>query len=337
MKKITLLSGILTVQIILTLVLLLSNNKLDSHAGIQKLLEFDREQINVIQITDRDGKTTRLKLNNNNWFTEEQFPADSTRIDQLLNKLSELEHGLPVANSAKSANRFEVDNEHFQRRLQLLQSEQAVVDMYLGTGAGARHSHIRLANDTSIFSTTIGSYDLPTTIAEWQDKNLLLIETDTINSVELNDLKILKQPLESSDKSKSSKTTASTLETKWLAAEGLANDETLKTDAFKTLLKNISSLRYLRAFKGSVDDRSLLAEISLNYGENSRTYTFYGSAEDNELWLTVSDYQYIFVLSEHTGKQIIEVLSREKILDKSEIDPTNNSSETIEETLSESE
>lgn len=329
MKKITLLAGLLMVQIMLAFVLLFGGSKLDSHSGIQKLLEFDRTQVNAIQITDGDGKTVRLRYNGDDWFAEEQFPADSIRVDRLLNQLSELEHGLAVADSAKAAKRFEVDKENFQRRLQLLQDEQTVIDFYLGTGAGARRSHIRLAGDKSVFSTTIGSFDLPTEVADWQIKDLLRIETDQIHSIESKDLTVQKQaPQSTGDTEKSGTTVSLDEEPEWIV-EGLAEEETFKTDMFESLLRNLANLRYSRAFKGSVDNQNLKAEVTVKYDETSRSYAFYKKAEENEFQLKVSDYEHIFVLPEYTGSQIVENLDREKLVEIPEVE-VEETTETVE-------
>lgn len=332
MKKTTLLAGILIVQIALAFVLFFGGSKLESHSGIRKLLEFDRTQIDVIQIMDADGKTVKLRYDGNGWFTEEQFPVDSIRVDRLLNQLSELEHGLAVADSAKAARRFEVDKENFQRRLQLLQDEQTVADFYLGTGAGARRSHIRLAGDKSVFSTTIGSFDLPTEVADWQDKDLLRIETDQIHSIKSKDLTIRKQRSESTENTEKSKTAVLLDEEPEWIADGLAEEETFNTDAFESLLRNLANLRYNRAFKGSADNQNLKAEVTVNYGETSRRYAFYKKAEENEFQLAVSDYEYIFVLPEYTGSRIVENLNREKLIETTEAE-VEEATETFEDAI----
>ena len=270
MKKITLLTGLLIFQIVLAFILLYGGSKLNLHTGIQKLLEFDPEQINAIQITDETGQTIRLTYDNSTWFTDEKFPADSTRVDRLLNQLNELEHGLAVASLAKTAERFEVSPKQFQRHLQLFEDEQIVVDIYLGTGAGARRSHVRLANGESIFSTTIGSYDLPATLEEWQNKELLLMNADQVDSIEFDAITIRKTKSELSEDNENNEADVSIPQKEQWIAEALNKGETLKTDALKSLLRNLTNLRYTRILKGSTDKKQLQAQGG-TYGADSIT------------------------------------------------------------------
>ena len=49
---------------------------------------------------------------------------------------------------------------------------------------------MRLADQDKIYAVTIGSYDLPAEIADWQDKDLLQIEVSEIQSIDLEGLTI---------------------------------------------------------------------------------------------------------------------------------------------------
>ena len=180
MKKNYLLSILLVLQVLVVYFVISSGDELQGHAGIQKLLDFNRELIDGIRIEDNNGNLVELKSEGDAWLTAEDFPVNVDRIDRLLERLDGLEHGLAVASSPSSAKRFEVSGDRFQRHLKLLSDGKPVAEFYLGTGAGARRNHVRLADQDKVYAVTIGSYDLPFEIADWQDKDLLQIEVSEI-------------------------------------------------------------------------------------------------------------------------------------------------------------
>ena len=157
MKKNYLLIGLLALQALVAYFVISGGDELQGHAGIQKLLEFNSEQVDGIRIEDNDGNLAELKSEGATWLTAEDFPVNVDRIDRLLERLDGLEHGLAVASSPSSAKRFEVSGDRFQRHLKLLNDGKPVAEFYLGTGAGARRNHVRLADQDKIYAVTVGS------------------------------------------------------------------------------------------------------------------------------------------------------------------------------------
>ena len=254
MKKNYLLSILLVLQVLVAYFVISVGDELQGHAGIQKLLEFNREQVDGIRIQDNDGNLAELKSEGDAWLTAEGFPVNVDRIDRLLERLNGLEHSLAVASSPSSAKRFEVSGDRFQRHLKLLNDGKPVAEFYLGTGAGARRNHVRLADQDKIYAVTIGSYDLPAEIADWQDKDLLQIEVSEIQSIVLEGLTIRRIEQSEDD---SQDTESDIGPTEWFA-DGLAEDETFKSDEFETQLRNLATLRFDRAFMGSFEELSLI-------------------------------------------------------------------------------
>ena len=312
MKKNYLLGGLLVIQALAVYFTLSDGSKLKGHSGIQKLLEFNREQVDGIRVEDKDGNLAELKRKDSAWFTADDFPVDIDRVDSLLDRLEELEHGLAVASSSKAAKRFEVNEEKFQRHLTLLKNGKPVVEFYLGTGAGARRSHVRIADQELIYTAAIGSYDLPAEIGNWQNKDLLQIETDEVQSVEFDGLNIYRSIQSDGDADSIENADVST----WLA-EGLEDDETFKADEFESQLQNLAALRYSRAFTGSIEDREIEADIIVSYGDLSRRYQFTKAAEGNDnFWLKVSDRGELFEVTQYNGNRIIDNLTKDKLIEK---------------------
>ncbi len=325
MKKNYLLGGLLVLQALVAYFVLSGGGELQGHVGIQKLLEFNREQVDGIRIEDNEGNLAELKREVDAWLTGEDFPVDADRVERLLDRLDELEHGLAVASSSSAAKRFEVSQEGFQRHLKLLKDGKPVAEFFLGTGAGARRNHVRLADQDMIYTTTIGSYDLPAEIADWQDKDLLQIEMDEIESVTIGDLTILRA--EQSENEEEGEEAESDGDAPEWFTEDLAADETFKHDEFESQLRNLATLRYNRAFKGSFEEQVVEAEIAVYYGDKSRTYQFAKAKEGDNFWLKVTDHEALFEVTQFNGNRIVDNLTREKLIEKPEPEPKEDSEE----------
>lgn len=318
MKKNYLLSILLVLQVLVAYFAISSGDELQGHAGIQKLLDFNRELVDGIRIEDNNGNLVELKSQGDAWLTAEDFPVNVDRIDSLLERLDELEHGLAVASSPSSAKRFEVSGDRFQRHLKLLYGGKPVAEFYLGTGAGARRNHVRLADQDKIYAVTIGSYDLPAEIADWQDKDLLQIEVSEIQSIDLEGLTI-RRIEQSGNEDESQDTEPDIDSTEWFA-DGLAEDETFKVDEFETQLRNLATLRFDRAFMGSLEELVIKAKIVVSYGDQDRTYEFAESKEGDNFWLKVTGFEELFEVSQYNGNRIIDNLTDDKLIEKPEPD-----------------
>ncbi len=316
MKKNYLLSILLVLQVLVAYFAISSGDELQGHAGIQKLLNFNRELVDGIRIEDSNGNLVELKSEGDAWLTAEDFPVNVDRIDSLLERLEGLEHGLAVASSPSSAKRFEVIGDRFQRHLKLLNDGKPVAEFYLGTGAGARRNHVRLADQDKIYAVTIGSYDLPAEIADWQDKDLLQIEVSEIQSIVLEGLTI-RRIEQSEDDSQDTKSDMDS--TEWFA-DGLAEDETFKADEFETQLRNLATLRFDRAFMGSLEEEVIKAKIVVSYGDQDRTYEFAETMEGDNYWLKVTGFEELFEVSQYNGNRIIDNLTGDKLIEKPEPD-----------------
>ncbi len=314
MKKNYLLSGFLAIQVLASYFVLTSGDGLQSHEGIHKLFEFDSENVDEILIEDNNGNISVLKRDGGTWLTSEDFPADNDRIIRLLERLGEVDHGLAIASSLGALKRFEVGKDNFQRRLKLSSGGNADIEFYLGTGAGARRSHVRLLDQNNIYAATIGSYDLPADIAQWQNKELIQIQIDDIKSVNLSNLSITRSPQINTDvDGKEIEPIQDVISWKPV---GLADDEAFKLEEFELQLRNLATLRYDRAFNGSIIESDIQAEISVSYGDLSRNYKFAKAPEEEGFWLEVSDIDKLLEVNQYNGSRIIENLTRTNLVEK---------------------
>ncbi|MGJ8639272.1 MAG: DUF4340 domain-containing protein [Opitutaceae bacterium] len=311
MNKNYLLGGLLAIQAVAGYVILTGGGDLQKHSGIQKLVEIDRDALDGIRIEDSEGNVAELKIVDDSWVTADDFPADSDRVDRLLDRLVELEHGLAIASSSSSAKRFEVSEDAFQRRVELLDGDKTLGSIYLGTGAGARRSHVRLADESSIYTATIGTFELPAEISEWQDKTVLNLDFDSVHSVEFEGLKLSR--VQSEEDESESDEEANSDASEW-AVESLADEEIFDYDGFESALRSLTSLRINEVSSSSLEGLDLKGELTVGYADTSRIYKFYKSEENDAYTLSVSDYEELFEIASFTGDRIVENLSKQELV-----------------------
>ena len=104
------------------------------------LIELDGTQITTIEINDGEN-TVRLVRNSDNWAdgasVNDEFPADSVKIVDVLGKILALESGWPVARTTSSHQRFEVGESNFQRRIDMRDSGGSILGtLFSGTSPG---------------------------------------------------------------------------------------------------------------------------------------------------------------------------------------------------------
>ena len=129
MKKNYILSILLVLQVLAAYFVISSGDELQGHAGIRKLLDFNRELIDGIRIEDNNGNLVELKSEGEAWLTAEDFPVNVDRVHRLLERLRGHDYGLAVASSPRSATRLEVRGDRSHHYLELLNKDQSVAEL----------------------------------------------------------------------------------------------------------------------------------------------------------------------------------------------------------------
>jgi hypothetical protein len=173
-SKIMLLSIVLVAQLLLVGGIYFgdSRNEIESSTW----LEFDTETIDGLKISGPEGSVL-LSRSDGDWMLEE-LPADQSKVTSMLSKLEAMQAPWPVANSAESAQRFEVSESNYQREVRLLNGEEVLAKLYLGTSPGYQRVHARRSSQDDIFSVALSNFELPTAVDGWMDKGLLAIDSD---------------------------------------------------------------------------------------------------------------------------------------------------------------
>jgi hypothetical protein len=348
-KKIILLGGLLALQAVLIAFTSFQSKGLLGHAGMQTLLEFNREQVDRIVLSDGDEQV-ELQRSDPGWTTADAFPVEADRVDRLLERLKGLEHGLVVAQTQAALKRFNLTDDTCERQLQLYADGKEVAALTLGSGAGARRSHVRVGDSKEVYAVTLASYDLPVEIGQWQDKTLLQIEDREVSSVQIGDLTIRQEvaatPTEdeeaAGDAADVDESAVDVKEEAVWVVDDLAEDQQFEAENFKRDFDRLLSLRYNRAYTGeTLADLAESSEpenhISVQFADGStRDYDLYKAKDGGEWLVKVSDREELFELSSYLGSRLGEQLVVDKLIktevseEEAEISEASESSEAAE-------
>lgn len=135
------------------------------------------------------GDATRLELvrKNGAWVLPASFdaPADGAKVSALLDRLSALKRGLPIATSEAALRRFKVADADFERRLVLSAGGKALATVYFGSSPGLRKSDARVATDQAVYSVDLPTYELPTDSGAWLSGELLRGDADKLAEIDI--------------------------------------------------------------------------------------------------------------------------------------------------------
>lgn len=139
------------------------------------LLSVDRSKIDGLEIVDDKGQKITLRKSGTGWTLPDSqgLPADNDKVGQLLDKVLAASAPWPVATSSESAKRFEVTPDKFQREIKLLNGEQVIGDLYLGTSPGFKKVHARRADSDDVYAIAFANYEATARADDWLDKALL--------------------------------------------------------------------------------------------------------------------------------------------------------------------
>lgn len=180
--RMKLLGGLLAVQLLAVAGLLIADGMGGAGAGTA-LLPFEASAVVKLGVASQD-EALALQRGEDGWQLESGLPADAEKIREALEKLAGAPAAWPVATSSATAERFEVTEENFQRRLAFETEDGEASALYLGTSPGYRRVHARLDGQDEVFSIDFANYEAPTEAEQWLDKTLLQAQ-GAVSSVQL--------------------------------------------------------------------------------------------------------------------------------------------------------
>ena len=269
------LGALLAVQLVMVLVALLV--PLGRQDASSQLFLFDSVDIDRLIVSDATTKIELIRVDNG-WFVS-GVPAQAQKMADILGKLSSINEPWPVASSQASAERFEVSEENFQRRIRLFRNADKILDLYLGTSPGYQRVHARRAGQNEVYSIPLSNYELGVDPDNWLDKSVLA-SSDVPSRIELR---------LSSASTDSSGLQGASVETLSLGENGwLYNDTAADQNAAMTYAKRFTTLQV----SGLADPGLASIErgrIALDEGGGGRTLIISQLSDDGDYLIAATE------------------------------------------------
>ena len=138
----------------------------------EPFIDFDASIADRLHVRSPD-ESIELTLVDGLWSLPDGNPADESKIERVLEKLAEAEGGWPVATSERTAERFEVTEDSFQKQIAIYAGDEQLVDIYTGTSPSFRKVHARAADGGPIYAIEFSNHEAGTTASSWLNKYLL--------------------------------------------------------------------------------------------------------------------------------------------------------------------
>lgn len=316
-KTIQWLAVLLGAQLLLALTLGLSGTTLTRPADTS-LLAFDKASIDRITLEGPDLAKVVLAKREGHWYlpAADDFPADDTRVAQLLDRLAGLEGGDVVAESTKAHARFKVSDAAFERRITLAKGDAAQATLYLGTSPALRRLHARTEGSDEVHIVELAVFDVPVKAADWQDKTLLAVPQAEITAIDLDGLRLAHGGGDGTDQGKAAPWTA----------DPLPEGKRLKVAAADTLARLLAELRFDavlgKAAKPEYGLEQPVLRLTLTRKGGEPVEYRLGKAADKEAYtLKVSSRPEHFRLASWTAKSLLDAAKRETLLEAVPAEP----------------
>ncbi|MBF0422412.1 MAG: DUF4340 domain-containing protein [Magnetococcales bacterium] len=321
-KIIRILAVVLVIQVILVGATAFMGPNLDTLPPDQALVTFKAADVNEVSIESGDGGKVSLAKKDGKWILPEQkgFPASSDMVQGLLDTLSTIKHGLPVATSAAAQARFKVADKEFERKIVLSQTGGKQSVLYFGTSPGLRQVHARPEGSEATLSVAFANHQAPAKVDDWLDKTLLSTPEDDIAAIEVNGLTITRvgTPPAADDKNDKDVKKSENKEPQW-QIQPLTGGETAKPEELARLVRMVAHLTFDglaengTEAKGAIDQAQWRLVVKKNKGdpvtiklakmEKGDNYLLQSSARDEILRIPV-----------YTGDLLLKTASKEVLV-----------------------
>ncbi len=141
-----------------------------------------------VTITDDKGATVKLLKQGDKWVAPDagDYPVDAAKITPVLDKLTGIKAGKPVATTAASLPQLQVADTKFQRRVDLTKADNSMQSVFLGSAAGGQSVHVRLGGRTEVYiASGLGTWEVNADLLSWVNSAYLTVNTADITSLSL--------------------------------------------------------------------------------------------------------------------------------------------------------
>ena len=238
------LAALLALQLALGIALHFSRTGLSAAPSVgAQLLSAAPDSVDALTIEGAGGKKVELQKKSGTWQlpAESGFPADASKVRELLTHMAAVKTGTVVSNTRESQQRFKVADDIFERRVTLAAGGKTLAKLYLGDAPSPRQVHVRRDGDNAVYDVELGSWEFPADAADWEDKGVLHVDQQDIRAIEIDGL-TLTRAAAATTAAKVAKPGGTPTAPQWQTSTSLKKGETLNAAAVDTLAQRIANL-----------------------------------------------------------------------------------------------
>lgn len=278
-----LLGALLVVQVLIVVAIWLVG--LQGPKEPDPFLEFDMNAVDRLAIASTDESISLSKAGDV-WTLPDGNPADERKLKRVLERLANVTGDWPVATSERTAERFEVTKNAFQKHISVFAGDETLADIYIGTSPSFRLVHARAVNGGPVHAIEFANHDAGTTPNSWLDKSLLRPQ-GTITSLELVDSYVL---------------------TKDEGVWSVADETELDQSKVRDYVERFETLSVFELSEADVSETEPSGQIVISDDDGSYTLTVY-YVESSEDWVVHSDREVShYGLASYVGSQVVKEL-----------------------------
>jgi hypothetical protein len=324
-KTVKWLGMLLAVQIVMAVGFNLPTLWPSRQPGAAPLVEVAQHQIARVVIEGPEHAKVELVKEGDTWTLPDlgKFPADSNRVNTLLEKVTKVKGGSPIATTAGAKSRFKVDDATFERRITLAENDKTLAILYLGSSPSFRQSYARVGDKDAIFSLELAAYDMPVQLADWEDKKILQLAKNDIASIEVAGLRLEQsaQPASSPQGKETDNQPHPTVPAPSWELKGLEAGRhlELKSDAVDKLARLLTDLTFDKVLgrdakhEYGLEKPSLTITLGRKTGD-SVTYLLGKNPKSDDYTLKVSTRPEYFRLAGYQATPLLEAADRKQLL-----------------------
>lgn len=268
------LSGLLVVQVALVAAVFWPRTAVNA-AGAALFPDLKSEDVVRFLVEDSDGNQIELARQGDGWVlaSADDYPADASRIDPLLEKIVGIKTNRLVAQTEASHKRLKVADDAFESRVQLVLDDGSTRTFFLGSSPNIHSVHIRRAGlDETYLTSDIKGRKISAQVHNWIDTLYISVPRDEVTAMTLEN---------------GSGTFALTKDAdgNWSLA-GMSEEEEIAISRVNTLLSRIGTMRLAKPLGKEMKPEYGLdnpqAKLSVfTSGENGdKTYTLLVGVQD---------------------------------------------------------
>lgn len=331
-KTLRWLGELLAVQLLMAIGLNLSALWPVAQPGAAPLVAVVKDQVNRMVLEGPEHAKVVLVKEGATWILPDlgMFPADSNRVNTVLDKITSSKTSPPIATTAGAKARFKVDDETFERRITLAENDKALATLYVGSSPGLRRSYVRAGGEDAIFALELAAYDVPVQLADWEDKTVLRLAKNDITALEVAGLRIEQaaHPTSSPSSKQTDNQPHPAVSPPAWEAKGLEAGRhlELKSDAVDKLTRVLADLSFEKVLGRDLRqeyglEKPLLTITLTRKTGDTLTYLLGKNPKNDAYTLKVSNRPEYFRLPSYQATTLLEAADRKQLLNTVSVTP----------------